>query len=255
MVQQKTGYPEEGEIVIATVTRIQYHSVFCTLDEYGKQGMIHISEIAPGRIRNIHEHVREGKTLVAKVLRIDKSKGHIDLSIRRVTEAQRRLKASKLKQEQIVEKVVEQLAHETKGGAEAIREALLKAFGDHERIFAAFQEVVEGTLDLSKAGLDKKLAEPLARLVAERISPRTVTIKGEFGLLSFAPDGVERVREAFKDLPENVEVRYAGGGRYATAITAKEYKQAEESLKRLNEQVRAAMGEDAQVVFERTDKR
>ena len=58
MLYQKKGLPEESELVICTVTKIQYHSVFVKLDEFNHSGMIHISEISPGRIRNIGDYVK-----------------------------------------------------------------------------------------------------------------------------------------------------------------------------------------------------
>ncbi|MEK6948847.1 MAG: S1 RNA-binding domain-containing protein, partial [Nanoarchaeota archaeon] len=60
MLLQKKGFPQEDELVLCTVTKVEFHSVFVTLDEYGKGGMIHISEVSPGRIRNIRDFVREG---------------------------------------------------------------------------------------------------------------------------------------------------------------------------------------------------
>ncbi|MEK6869062.1 MAG: S1 RNA-binding domain-containing protein, partial [Nanoarchaeota archaeon] len=49
MLLKKEGFPEEDELVMCTVTKVQFHSVFVTLDEYDKGGMIHISEVSPGR--------------------------------------------------------------------------------------------------------------------------------------------------------------------------------------------------------------
>ena len=53
--------PEQGEIVLATVTRVMDHGAYVTLDEYDDiQGFLHISEIAPGWIRAINRFVRNG---------------------------------------------------------------------------------------------------------------------------------------------------------------------------------------------------
>ena len=98
MLYRRKGFPEEDELVLCTVTKIFPHSVFCNLDEFGRTGVIHISEIAPGRIRNIRNYVRHGKKVICKVLRTDKQKGHIDLSLRRVNEGQRRGKKNEIKQ-------------------------------------------------------------------------------------------------------------------------------------------------------------
>ena len=65
MFYRRIDFPEEGELVICTVTKVQSHSVFVRLDEFDKGGMIHISEVSPGRIRNIRDFVRKIKSLSA----------------------------------------------------------------------------------------------------------------------------------------------------------------------------------------------
>ena len=123
MLQKKTGMPDEGECVFVTVTKIQFHSVFVTLDEYaGKQGMIHISEISPGRIRNIKDYVKEGKVIVCKILRINKERGHIDLSLRRVNESQRRAKVEERKRQTIAENIIVSYAQLQKKDSKKIYE-------------------------------------------------------------------------------------------------------------------------------------
>src|SRR3990167_9954155 len=90
MFYKKNGLPEESEIVVCTIKKILPNSVFVDLDEYeNKEGLIHISEISPGRIRNIRDFVKEGKKIVCKVLKVDVQKGHLDLSLRRVNQVQR----------------------------------------------------------------------------------------------------------------------------------------------------------------------
>ena len=70
-------------------------------------GIIHISEISPGRIRNIRDFVKEGKKIICKVLRIYRERGHLDLSLRRVTESQKRQKKTQIKQEMLAERIIE----------------------------------------------------------------------------------------------------------------------------------------------------
>ncbi|MFC1723941.1 S1 RNA-binding domain-containing protein [Nanoarchaeota archaeon] len=107
--------PDEQELVLCTVTKIYPHCVFASLDEFrNKQGMIHISEISPGRIRNIHNYVKLGKKIICKVLSINLERGHIDLSLRRVSEGQKREKAEEIKRLQKVQKIVEFVADKIK---------------------------------------------------------------------------------------------------------------------------------------------
>ena len=143
MFLKKEGLPEEDELVLCTVTKIYYQSVFVNIDEYERSGMIPISEIAPGRIRNIRDFVKEGKKVVCKVLRIDKEKGHVDLSLRRVNDAQRRQKLSQIKQEQLAENIIALLAKKQKTETKKLYDTVTeKLFEEYESVFDAF----EGTL-------------------------------------------------------------------------------------------------------------
>ncbi len=234
MLLKKTGFPQEEELVLWTVTSVQYSSVFCALDEYGKTGMIHISEVAPGRIRNIRDFVKEGKKVVCKVLRVNHEKGHIDLSLRRVNENQKRQKLNQIKQEQLAEKIVEHAAKQHLKKPEDIYAALAKELiPQYGGLFPAFEEVSEDKLDLSNI-VDKKIAVDIAAAIKQRIKPGEVTIDGDLQLFSYAPNGIELVQEALRkanDTPGKPVIRYKGAGTYHVSITADDYKSAEKLLK------------------------
>ena len=111
MVKKKKAFPEEGEFVIGTITKISSHGAYATLDEFdNKEGLIHISEIASTWVRNIRNYVREKQKVVAKVLRIDAAKEQIDLSLRRVTNAMRRNKITEWKRSQKADNLLELVA-------------------------------------------------------------------------------------------------------------------------------------------------
>ncbi len=234
MLLKKTGLPQEEELVLCTVTSVQYHSVFCALDEYGKTGMIHISEIAPGRIRNIREFVKEGKKVVCKVLRINTEKGHIDLSLRRVNENQKRQKLNQIKQEQLAEKIVEHAAKQHLKKVEDVYATLMKALQPtYGGLFPAFEEAAQGKLDLSTI-IDKKLAQDIATAIQQRIKPREVTVDGDLQLLSYAPNGLELVQGALhkaETAAGKPTIRYKGAGTYHISVTADDYKTGEKILK------------------------
>ena len=93
---QDREWPQESELVVCTVVNVKDFVAFVSLDEYGgRPGLIPISEIATGWIKHIRDHVREGQKIVCKVLNVDRSRGHIDLSLKDVNEHQRRVKISK----------------------------------------------------------------------------------------------------------------------------------------------------------------
>jgi len=101
LVIKRSGYPSKGEIVIGTVTRVMDFGAFVSLDEYeNKEGLVHISEVAPGWIKDIRDYVKKGQKVVCKVLDVNPKRGHIDLSIKDVNERQRREKIQEWKSEQ-----------------------------------------------------------------------------------------------------------------------------------------------------------
>ncbi|MEM3126531.1 MAG: S1 RNA-binding domain-containing protein [Candidatus Woesearchaeota archaeon] len=232
MFYKKSGFPVEEEIVLVTVTKILPSSVFVELDEYEKSGLIHISEIAAGRIRNIRDYVVEGKKIVCKVLRINKEKGHIDLSLRRVNEAQRRQKTEAIKQEKKAEKIIEQFARSLKQDVKTVYDKITpKIFEDYEYIHRCFSDVVEQGISLEKY-MDKKLASQLKELIIERIKPTEVRIQGEFKIRFYEANGVEIIKEALSPISKekNCTIKYEGGGKYKLSITAPNYKEAEKRL-------------------------
>ncbi len=100
-----SGWPEPGELVVGKIDEIDDFGVFVDLDEYeDTRGLCHISEVASGWIKNVRDHVREGQTVVAKVLDVDTGSQQIDLSIKDVNEHQRKEKIQEWKNEQKADK-------------------------------------------------------------------------------------------------------------------------------------------------------
>ncbi len=237
MLQQKQGFPAESDLVLCTITNVQGHSVFARIEDYGISGMIHISEVAPGRIRNIREYVKEGKLVVCKVLRVSRERGHVDLSLRRVTESQRRGKIADIKQQQKAQKIVEFVAKKLKIDPEvAFQEVSDKLLKEYDSVFAGFIDVVESGASLSKLGVSSALAVDLEKLIKQRLKPETVDIRGTLTLLSTAPDGVNRLKAALAEAKkENVSIKYLGAGHFLLSTTAPNYKSGEEVLRKSGE--------------------
>ncbi|MBU1975678.1 MAG: S1 RNA-binding domain-containing protein [Nanoarchaeota archaeon] len=234
MLYQKTGYPEEDEIVLCTVKNVQYHSVFADMDHYGgRTGMIHISEVSPGRIRNIRDFVVEGKKIFCKVLRINEEKGYIDLSLRRVNEAQKRRKNDQIKQEQRAEKILEAFAQQHKLKLQDLyKDVSTPIFVEYEYIHEVFNEVVENNFDLTKLGIKKDIAEPLTALIKEKIKPKIVEIGGVLIIKTYEEGGVEAIKVALKKAEtDKIIIRYKGGGTYSISVKSTDYKDAEKKLK------------------------
>lgn len=236
MFYHKDGFPEENELVLCLVTSVQYNSVFCKLEHYNKSGMIHISEVAPGRIRNIRDYVVEGKKVICKVLRINEERGHIDLSLRRVNENQKREMNALIKQEQKAEKIIENLASELKEDQKKVYTAIATPIQqEYEFISVAFQEHVDGEVDLADFDIPKAYLQPLIDRVIDKIKAKSVTINGTLKLSTFDAEGIEVIKKALDEAgsvdKKAISINYLGSGNYKVEVIADEYKEAESLLK------------------------
>ena len=244
LVIKRPGYPTRGELVIGTVTRVLDFGAFISLDEYeNKEGLVHISEIAPGWIKDIRDYVKKGQKVVCKVLDINPKRGHIDLSIKDVNDRQRREKMQQWKSEQRAFKWME-IAGEKVGIQRKelvdIGRKLLKEF---ETIYGAFEEAAfEGYEVLTKV-TGEELAKVIEEIGKENIKPHKIKIRGYFELMSNAPDGIERIKKALMEIysvkAENadVKVEYVGAPRYRITLEGEDYKSAEKILKKITNKV------------------
>ncbi len=64
---------EAGQILDGKVTGIQPYGAFVALDEE-TQGLVHISEITHGFVKDVHEHLAIGDEVKVKVLSVDAEK-------------------------------------------------------------------------------------------------------------------------------------------------------------------------------------
>ncbi|MCH7902801.1 S1 RNA-binding domain-containing protein [archaeon] len=232
MINKKTGFPDEGELITCTITSVQSHSVFVRMEEFGINGMIHISEVAPGRIRNIRDYVVEGKSIICKVLRVNPERGHVDLSLRRVSESQKRNKVNEIKKEKLAEKLIEVVAGNLNIDVKKLYVTISEKTSNHfYLIFECFTEIAKGIFDISELNLPKNISDELKNVIVDRLKPEIIISRGKLNLSSYAADGVSIIQETLKQaVAEGAEVKYLGGGNYSIACEAADYKAAEAAL-------------------------
>ena len=79
-----------GDKLKGKITGIQPYGAFVEL-ENGTIGLIHISEIRPGYIENIHDSVKIGQQVLVQVVDYDEFSGKSSLSMRTLEEEKHRL--------------------------------------------------------------------------------------------------------------------------------------------------------------------
>ncbi|MCO8266448.1 translation initiation factor IF-2 subunit alpha [Haloferax sp. AB510] len=250
-----SGWPDPGELVVGKVDDIADFGVFVDLEEYeDKRGLCHISEVASGWIKNVRDHVREGQTVVAKVLEVNESSQQIDLSIKDVNEHQRKEKIQEWKNEQKADKWMalafgEDIADDR---YQSIANALLAEF---ESLYDGFEQAaIHGLEALEDVELDDDEIDAIVDTARQNVSVPYVNVTGYVDLRSPAGDGVDDVKEALKaaegddEIGDEIElsVTYVGAPEYRVKVKAPDYKTAETELEssvaRAREVIEAAGG-------------
>ncbi|MBM0066274.1 S1 domain-containing post-transcriptional regulator GSP13 [Alkalicoccobacillus gibsonii] len=77
---------EVGSIIEGKITGIKPFGAFVAIDEQ-KQGLVHISEVAHGFVKDINDVLTVGDEVKVKVISVDENSGKISLSIRATQEA------------------------------------------------------------------------------------------------------------------------------------------------------------------------
>ena len=240
------GYPEEGDLVVGTVKRIADYGAYVLLDEYGKEGLVHISEISTSWVRNIRDHLREGQKLVLKVLRVNPSRNEVDLSIRRVTGRERTEKMVEWKKERRSETIFKEVAGSLGAGpgeAEGIR---MKLIEKHGSLYEALKECAErGPAPLEKLGISPQWSSALVEAARQKIKPERVKVTATLEMSCCKPDGIDAIRAALgrakkikRAQDASVRIYTIGAPKYRIELEAKSYHEAE---RRLNEVVEAAL--------------
>jgi translation initiation factor 2 subunit 1 len=237
---ERSGWPEESDLVVCTVKKVTDFGAFVELDEYAKkEGLIHISEVASGWVKYIRDHVREGQKIVCKVLYVDTAKHHIDLSLKDVNEHQRREKIQEWKNEQKAEKWIQYVAKTTKTEQEKLNKLIELIYEKFGSVYSAFEKSrANGISTLTDLDISKEFAEAIKKVAEENLKKPQVEIAGYVDLTSSLPDGIEHIKKSLKaasDVKEEnikIDISYTGAPRYRIHVIAPDYKKAESILKR-----------------------
>lgn len=245
MAFREEEWPEVGDLVIATVERITPHGAYVLLDEYDKEGLLHISEISSSWVRNIRNFVRERQKAVLKVLRVDPRRGHVDLSLRRVSGRERKEKIFFWKRGKTAESLLHSASEKLKIPVKEIYEKAGAVIEKELGIYEGLEKTAKKGADvLLKLGIQKDIAVVLAEIAKQKIRIPIVKIKGILELQCTKPNGANLIREALssaqrieKPSGASVNVHVVAAPRYRIEVLAENYKEAERILKKATEVV------------------
>ena len=235
--------PQVDDLVLARVKKILPYGAFCTLDEYqNREAFLHISEVAPRWIKNIHEFLHEGQNLVCKVHRLTPEKGQVDISLKRVSESEKKRKVKVVRFEKRANKLFEVAAKSSKSSEQDVqkaKEALEAEFGTVMDAFEALGE--EGEAALEGIELPKAMRGALLEIAKKSMKKAKAVMREVVQMASYSPKGVEAIKKAVASIKEpagcELSIHYLGAPRYQLTLIAPDFKDGQKKLDKLNKSI------------------
>ncbi|RNJ74819.1 MAG: S1 RNA-binding domain-containing protein [Nitrosopumilus sp. B06] len=227
--------PEQGEIILATVSKVMDQGAYVTLDEYEDvRGFLHISEIAPGWIRSINRYVKNGEKKVLLVKKVNPDRGDIDLSLKQVSKDQKKQKLKEVKKFEKGKTLLQNVKEKAEISDKEIEKLEDKIYSKYDSVYDAFIAIGRDGIDSVK---DLKLAKKTATVIEEicsKIKLPSVEIRGIMEITSTKTDGVEIIKKILLGVlkkDSSMDITYLGAPKYRLAVTSDNFKSAEKSLK------------------------
>ncbi|KAH9538891.1 hypothetical protein CY35_15G031400 [Sphagnum magellanicum] len=197
---------------------------YVALLEYNNiEGMILLSELSRRRIRSISSLIKVGRQEPVMVLRVDKEKGYIDLSKRRVSEEDIAVCEERYNKSKLVHSIMRHVAETMEADLEDLYThvgwPLYRKYG---HAFEAFKLIVTDP-DSVLGGLTKEVKEEspdgqetikvvpamtdevkdaLIKNIKRRMTPQPLKIRADIELKCFQYDGVLHIKDAMRRAEE-----------------------------------------------------
>lgn len=207
----ESKYPEVDDVVMVQVKSIAEMGAYVSLLEYyGIEGMILLSELSRRRIRSITKLIKVGRQEPVMVLRVDKEKGYIDLSKRRVSPEDVQKCEERFNKSKMVHSIMRHVGETTHSDLEELYKGiswpLYRIFG---HAFDAFKVMVADDGEAIFRRLEEDRGEPIPVLtpavkeallknIKRRMTPQPLKIRADVELTNFHYDGIEHIKTAIR---------------------------------------------------------
>ena len=169
-IKKTLEWPEIGELVIGSVYEIPSYGFKVKLVEYGnKDGLVHISEVSSGWVRDINDFVQLGQNVVLGVIRVDKRSEAIDLNYAGVSEDEKNSKIKSWTNQRDCENLFYELANNEKIQVEQLYDSVGVKIVDHfGSLYKGFEALsLNGFKVLTKIGVKEDISKKLEKEVIQ----------------------------------------------------------------------------------------
>uniref|UniRef100_A0A1L8DSF3 Eukaryotic translation initiation factor 2 subunit 1 n=1 Tax=Nyssomyia neivai TaxID=330878 RepID=A0A1L8DSF3_9DIPT len=203
----KDKYPEVEDVVMVNVRSIAEMGAYVYLLEYNNiEGMILLSELSRRRIRSINKLIRVGKTEPAVVIRVDKDKGYIDLSKRRVSVEDVEKCTERFSKAKAVNSILRHVADILKFESDDQLEDLYQKTAWHfeekykskAHAFDIFKQAVVDPSILAECGIEEHTLDVLLDNIKRKLTSQPVKIRADIECACYGYEGIDAVKEALR---------------------------------------------------------
>lgn len=195
-------YPEIDDFVVVNVKEIADMGAYVKLLEYDDiEGMILLSELSRRRIRSIQKLIKVGRNEVVVVMRVDKEKGYIDLSKRRVSSEEAIKCEEKYNKSKAVHSILRHVAEKHKVSLEKLYETigwpLSRKYGhayDAFKLAITNQDQVFDGIEF----ISQEIRDDLVSQINRKLTPNPVKVRANVEVACFGYDGVDAVKDALR---------------------------------------------------------
>jgi len=205
-------YPEVDDVVMVQVKSIAEMGAYVSLLEYaGVEGMILLSELSRRRIRSVNKLIKVGRTEPVMVLRVDREKGYIDLSKRRVSPEDVAAAEERYNKSKLVHSIMRHVADTTHTDLETLQREvtwpLYRAYGHAADALKAMVTDPDAVLARASAEahggapipcMTPAVKDALLKNVRRRLTPQPLKVRADVELTCFAFDGVLHIQSAMR---------------------------------------------------------
>ena len=246
-MEDQKNLPEEGDIVIANVKQVTNHGAYVYLEEYDSlTGFLHISEIATGWIRNIERYVRANQKIVLKVIRVNKARSEVDLSLKQVSGEEKKSKIIEVKKNEKANAFMAIIKSKANLSNEQIKQIEEKILTKFDYVYDIFEATTKKGKEVL---LPLELAENVINIIEEeskKIPIPHVEIRGIVEVSSQKSNGVEIIKSILSTAEitkgnSKVMISYIAAPKYRIVVAADNFKIAEKSINSAIEKIKSAI--------------
>ncbi|KAH9702637.1 eukaryotic translation initiation factor 2 subunit alpha-like [Citrus sinensis] len=213
-------YPEVDMAVMIQVKNIADMGAYVSLLEYNNiEGMILFSELSRRRIRSVSSLIKVGRIEPVMVLRVDKEKGYIDLSKRRVSEEDIQACEERYNKSKLVHSIMRHVAETLGIDLEELYVNIgWPLYWKYGHAFEAFKIIVTDpdsvlnslTREVKEIGPDgqevtkvipavtEEVKDALVKNIRRRMTPQPLKIRADVEMKCFQFDGVLHIKDAMR---------------------------------------------------------